>query len=137
MMMQIFKKLYQKIAEPRVYRLLQLTIYVILFIAGVCVNIWPPLSLVSIIGQWYLYIMAWSLIIGSLFAGVAILPGIWWLERTGLLLMATSMAIYLIIVASLGSSVLGVCVSSAFIIQFAQRWFEIRKWMLEPKIKKG
>src|SRR5690606_5090504 len=106
MMMQIFKKLYQKIAEPRVYRLLQLTIYVILFIAGVCVYISPPLCLVSISGQWYLYIMAWSLIIGSRFAVVAIFPGIWWLERTGFRLMATSMAIYLIILASLGSSVL-------------------------------
>ena len=131
------KKLYMKIAEPRVYRLLQLIIYILLFVAGLGLTIWSPVSLISVIGHWYLYAMAWTLIVGSLFSSVAILPGIWWLERVGLILMATGMAIYMVTIASLGTSVLGFCITAAFILRFIQRWFEIRTWMLEPKIKKG
>ena len=131
------RKLYMMIAEPRVYRIIQFGIYVVFIVAGIGINIWPPKSFEWVVGSWYLSVVGYILIFGGLFASVAVLPGIWWLERVGLILLTTGVLVYLFVAFVLGSSALSLCLSIAFILRFIQRWMEIRKWQLEPKIKKG
>lgn len=128
-------ELYMKIQEPRVYRLLQLGVYICLGVAGLGVSLYPPASMTFILGSVYLQIYGWALFTGSVFASVAILPGIWWLERVGLVLLITSLAIYITIAITLHASSVNVFVSIAFILRFIQRWYEIHRWMLEPRIE--
>lgn len=125
--------IFMKIAEPRIIRLMQFGIYVCMFYAGVRLMLHPPTNFQSVLGLVLSYIFASFIFLGALFGGVAVLPGIWWLERVGLIALATGMGIYVIVVVSLGSSPLGIVVAIAFVLTFLQRWMEIKGPDLAPR----
>jgi hypothetical protein len=124
---------YMKIAEPRVIRIVQFFIYSLLFIAGILVLTDPPRALQDAAGG-ELYIMGFSLmlIVGALSSGVAVLPGIWWLERAGLVLLGFGLLIYLVMAIKLQSSPMGIVVCMILTLSFVQRWLEIKGAQLAP-----
>lgn len=130
---------YMKIAEPRVIRLIQFGIYVLLFMAGVLILDHPPRSLEDAAGgQIYVIIFGLMLMIGALCSGVAVLPGIWWLERSGLVLLGFGLLIYLVMAVKLHTSPMGIVVCLILILSFVQRWLEIKGAQLAPLLpKKG
>lgn len=124
--------LYLKIAEPRVIRLMQFGIYLCMVVSGFAVLAHPPTTFESVLGIVLVYVFGGFIFLGALLGLVTVLPGIWWLERVGLLCLITGLSIYSVAIVSLGSSPMGIIVAVAFGLTFAQRWMEIRKYQLAP-----
>lgn len=124
--------LYMRIAEPRVVRILYFGIYLCMGVAGTVLVSVPPEQYEDVIGLVLVYILGSFILLGGLFSAVAVLPGVWWLERVGIILLATAMLIYVVIVLSLKGSIIGVAVPIAFMLTFAIRWIDIRKYQLAP-----
>lgn len=128
---------YMKIAEPRVVRLIQFVIYIGLFLVGLMILNKVPQSLADAAGaQAFVVGFALMLIVGALSSGVAVLPGIWWLERAGLVLLGFGLLIYLVMIIKLNSSPMGVVVCIILILTFVQRWLEIKGAQLAPLLPK-
>lgn len=124
---------YMKIAEPRIIRLMQFVIYLCMFYAGLRLLIQPPPQFTSVLGLVLSYMFASFIFLGAMFGAIAVLPGIWWLERVGLISLSTGMGIYMIVAFSLGSSAMGICVALAFALTFLQRYLEIKGPALAPR----
>ena len=101
--------------------------------AGLYTLFSPPDSFKDVVEPVFIYIMGVFILSGASFAAVAVLPGIWWLERVGLIALGTGISIYAVIVISLGSSPVGVAVVLAFDLTFAMRWMDIRQYQLAPR----
>lgn len=128
---------YMKIAEPRVIRLIQFAIYVCLFLVGGLLldNIPPSLEQAS--GKHiFVVILGTMLMIGAFCSGVAVLPGIWWLERSGLVLLGSALLIYMVMITRLNTSPMGFVVCLILILTFVQRWLEIKGAALAPLLPK-
>lgn len=125
--------LFMRIAEPRIFRLLQFGVYICLGIAGFGVLFDPPGSFTSVLGDTLVNVFGSFVALGAILGGLAVLPGIWWLERVGLLALGTGVLMYVVLVISLGSSIVGVILYMAFILTFIQRWTEIRSSQLAPR----
>lgn len=126
--------LFMKIAEPRVIRLMQFGIYICMIIAGTGVLSQPPSAFKYVVGSALVYVFGGFITLGAIFGAIAVLPGIWWLERVGIIALTTAMLMYAVIIIALGSSTVGVVVSVAFALTFAQRWLEIRRYQLAPLV---
>lgn len=127
--------LYNKIAEPRVFRIIQFAIYALLLAVSVDILNDPPNTLRSTVGNTLTYAVGGHLGVGCLLGLFAVLPGIWWLERVGIILMSTGMAMYFVMVFWGDVSVVGAMVAMAFLLTFVQRWMEIRDFQLAPLVK--
>lgn len=121
------------IAEPRVVRVVQFGIYLCLLTAGAFVLATPPRSFEGVLGQTLVTVFGLFILIGGALGATAVLPGIWWLERAGILALATGLAMYSVVAITLGVSPIGFLIGLAFILTFVQRWMEIRKFQLAPK----
>lgn len=113
--------------------MLQFGIYICMMAAGLGVIHHPPSSFEGVLGTTLVIVFGGFIFFGAFLGAIAVLPGIWWLERTGLLALMTGMAMYTVIIFSLGTSTLGVAVSVAFVLSFIQRWSEIRRYQLAPR----
>lgn len=124
--------LYMRIAEPRVIRILYFMIYICMITAGVFLIQGPPHSYKDVVGLTLVYVLASFLSLGGLLAAIAVLPGIWWLERVGVILLGTAAGIYAVIVISLKGSPIPLAISIAILLVFFIRWIDIRKYQLAP-----
>lgn len=122
-----------KIAEPRIIRLMQFGIYLCMLYAGFRILLQPPPQFQSVLGLVLSYMFASFIFLGALFGAIAVLPGIWWLERVGLIALSTGMGIYAIVVVSLPGSALGIVTALAFGLTFLQRYLEIKGPDLAPR----
>jgi hypothetical protein len=129
----IYYALFLKIAEPRVIRLMLFVIYGLTLWGGIFILAATPEQYVRLIGATLAYIFGSFIVIGSLMSGFAVLPGIWWLERVGIILLATSAAIYAVLLIYLGSSFVPVAFTLALAVSFGMRWVEIRGAQLAPR----
>lgn len=127
-----FVRAYLRIAEPRVIRILQFGIYISLLVASAMILNKNPISLQGIVGQERVVLFGLFLGVGSLLGAVAVLPGIWWLERVAIILLVSGLLMYLVMVVSLQSSPVGVAMTAMFILTFIQRWLEIKGSQLAP-----
>jgi len=125
--------LYMKIAEPRVIRIMQFGVYLCMIVSGFGVISKPPTSFENVLGLSLVYVFGGFVFIGALFGAVAVLPGIWWLERVGIIALTTAMSMYSVVIITLGTSPIGIAICIAFALTFAQRWMEIRRFQLAPK----
>lgn len=121
------------IAEPRVTRLIHFGIYLSLLVAGVGVMYSPPSTFQEILGVALVHVFGGFIILGGILGAFAVLPGIWWLERAGLIALGTGLALYLIIVVGLQSSPIGVSITLAFLLTFVLRWMDIKGAQLAPR----
>ena len=128
--------IFMLIAEPRVQRLLQFGVYLSLFIAGTAFLAGgPPEAFKAILGGSLSYIFSTFIAMGSLFGLIAVLPGIWWLERVAVLLLFTGMLKYIVVSIAWGLPGASILLILAFSCTFVQRWLEIRRYQLAPKRK--
>jgi hypothetical protein len=125
--------IFLKIAEPRIIRLMQFGIYLCMIYAGFKILLEPPPQFNYVLGRVLAYMFGTFIFFGAVFGAIAVLPGIWWLERVGLIALATGMLIYVIVVVALGSSPLGIATAIAFGLTFLQRWMEIKGPDLAPR----
>lgn len=129
----VVAKWFLRIAEPRGLRIMQFIVYAFIFVSGIGVITDPPESFKSTIGLSLVYVLASFLTVGPLFGMIAVLPGIWWLERVALIAMGTGVSMYLVMIISMGSSLVVIGICSAFIMTFIQRWYEIEGSQLAPE----
>lgn len=132
-MKRTISSLFFKIAEPRVVRLVQCGLYLCLATAGGYILGNPPASFLFVLGEQLIGIFGVALLLGGLAGALAVLPGIWWLERMGVIALWTGLGLFAVIAISLGISIVGFLVSIALILSLVQRWFEIRKFQLAPR----
>lgn len=126
--------LYMKIAEPRTIRILQFIIYGCLLYTGIGVLFYPPGSYSRVVSDGWIVAIGLFVTVGAIVGASAVLPGIWWLERVGVLLLGTGISMYVVVAIILGQSPLGIAVFIAFIMTFIQRWSEIRGSDLAPVV---
>lgn len=126
-------KLYLKIAEPRVVRILHFGIYICLLISGLGVIAHPPRSFEGSLGFLLVMMFGGMLFIGALISAISVLPGIWWLERVGLILLVTGLLIYTVTMFSLKASPVTLSIPIGFILTLVLRWLEIRRYQLAPR----
>ncbi len=133
MLKKAFSYIWNSIAEPRVQRVIQFGIYLWLFVSGLLTLCLPPVNITDSIGLILTYVFGSFIFFGALAGGIAVLPGIWWLERVGVILLFTALMMYVVVAIVWGLSPIGVALIIAFAICFVQRWFEIRGAQLAPK----
>ena len=126
-------RLFLMIAEPRVMRILLFGFYTCLGLYGLGILMDPPQGFEKVLDQTLVAVFASFMLGGGGLALIAILPGIWFLERVGLICLTTAMVIYILVVAALDLDVLNYCIPSAFIFAFALRWVWIRWAQLAPR----
>ena len=121
------------IAEPRVIRALQFLIYGVLGVTGACIFTAPPANFVHAMTGPLVAMFSLFVVVGSAFGLVAVLPGIWWLERAGILALGTGLLIYGALGVALGSSIFVAGLTAASAVTLVQRWTQIRGADLAPK----
>ena len=126
---------YQLVAEPRLVRVILFAIYAVFIVAGAFVLAQQPDNFVEAITVKLVLMFGGFLTVGGILSSIAVLPGLWWLERCGLLALGTGMLIYLIISISVQGSPVSICVSIAFILFFILRYMETRQFKLAPRKK--
>lgn len=129
----IIRGLFMKIAEPRVIRVMHFGIYISMMLSGIGTIFHPPSRFQTILGEELLFVFGLFVFLGAFAAAIAVLPGIWWLERVGIIMLTTSMSMYVVTITALGLSVVSISVAVALTLTFAQRWVEIRGAQLAPR----
>lgn len=124
--------LFMKIAEPRAIRIMLFFLYICMLIAGLGVLAHPSSKFEGVLGLTLVYIFGSFIFLGAFLCVIAVLPGIWWLERVGILALITGMSIYTIAIITLGATLIGTIVSISFALTFAIRWQEIKRFQLAP-----
>lgn len=126
-------RLFMKIAEPRVVRLVHFGIYIAFMVAGISIINYPPSSFQDAIGDTLMDILGAFIFLGATFGALAVLPGIWWLERTGILALGTGMAMSIVVTISVHAPAFVIALPIAFIMTYILRWIEIRRYQLAPR----
>lgn len=121
------------IAEPRVIRIIMFFIYAIFLTAGYLVIVQPSQSIIDVLGKDLSVIFGAFLTFGGGVGLIAVLPGVWWLERTGLISAGVGLLMYLTIVLSTGASSLGFPFALLIMLFLLTRWMEIRRYQLAPR----
>ena len=124
---------YLLVAEPRIVRIILFAIYLLFLFAGGFVVTETPDRFVELLSVNLVLMFGGFLALGGLLSSIAVLPGLWWLERCGLLSLGTGMLMYVILIIGTSGSTVGVCVSLAFVLFFALRYMETRQFKLAPR----
>lgn len=134
-MSNMVKRWFSLIAEPRVQRVIQFFIDVLLAWGGALVFSEPPDKFQNVLGFGLTVGFGWFVFIGAVMAGVAVLPGIRWLERAGIVLLMTGVFIFEVLVCALGASAISFVFGGVLILTFVIRFLQIRKFALAPKLR--
>lgn len=122
------------IAEPRVRRLIYFGIYTFLGAASTGVLFRPPNSIVNLLGGIFLvWGFAGAIILGSILGMISVLPGVWWLERAGLIAIVTGIVMYTASVIILGAQPLSMALPIVVVLICALRWLDIKEYLLAPR----
>lgn len=122
-----------KIKEPRTIRLIQLVIYVCMIGAGHFIVATPPPIYTEILGSFLVLGFGGAILVGGILGTIAVLPGIWWLERTAIIHLWTGLGVFVVIQIALNISVVGLLIAIALAASFMQRWTDITEHDLAPR----
>lgn len=127
-------RVYMMIAEPRVRRLLYFAIYSGLLSWGIGSMVHTPKSIEDILGGSILIqVFLSAIIVGSSLACVAVLPGVWWLERAGLLAIGTGIIMYAVILLASSSLFMVAMFPIIIVLICTLRWLDIKEYLLAPR----
>lgn len=122
------------IAEPRTIRIMQFVVYVELLIGGVDAVTKPLPEFIRVIGVPLVIVFGAFLAVGGLVGMIAVLPGIWWLERVGLVFLAVAVFIRGCLLIGTGVSLTGFMIFTALVTFLIIRFIFIRKDKLAPTL---
>lgn len=137
-MIALMQRAWGRVQEPKVITLYQFVIYVVVALTGLAAWFFPPTSIEGAIGPLLTRMLAGFLMVGGTLGAIAVLPGIWWLERAAVLACATGALIYGGVVLSLhitqtGSQLVQLGVITWALLSIAQRWHRIRRYAYDPE----
>ena len=130
---RLFVFLFFKIKEPRTIRLAQFVIYACMIGAGHFIVSVQPELYTKILGNGLVIGFGGAILLGGVLGAIAVLPGIWWLERTALIALWTGLAIFVIVQVALAISIVGLLIAVALACSFVQRWSDITEFDLAPR----
>ncbi len=128
----MFHTLWLRVQEPRSVSVVYWLIYVILGAGGLYALVEPPSSLEGEIGIVAMSMLASLLVIGGTVGAIAALPGWYWMERFAVGAVASSAAIYLVIVVILhfqqptGNRLLQAAFVASLMLTQWPRWVRVR-----------
>jgi hypothetical protein len=125
---------FQLIPEPRLVRLGYFLLYLLLAFGGVDTFIHPVAKFTDVLGPW-MAVLGFVLIIGGAISAVAVFPGIWWLERAGLIALGTGFFLRALLVLNLGSSTTGFIILLGLSLSLIIRFLLIASAPLSPKVR--
>lgn len=122
------KQVFMKIAEPRVVRIVHFGIYASILIVGCWVLHYQP-----DIFQPLLHLFGIFTVFGATLAMIAVLPGVWWLERVGISSLFTSalMSMYTMLVNK--TAYILIVMTFALLLTLVLRFLEIKRYQLAPR----
>lgn len=124
--------LFLKIEEPRLVRILQFFLYGTMIIIGSLYLISRHMQVASLLGATLATTLGVLVVLGGILGGIAVLPGIWWVERMGIICLWTGLGIYIVVGLSIYVSLLGVGLAWALIFALAIRWVQIKDFQFAP-----
>ena len=138
--MDVLRRLWLKVNEPRVVSVLRFAMYVVLFVGGVAAVTNPPATMESELGQGAVVGLGLLLSFGCLLGAVSALPGMWFIERLGLIAISSALAIYGGVVLHLhlsgsGNRLLHLTIIIALILSQAIRWVRIKDRPYDPALR--
>lgn len=138
--MDALRRLWLRVNEPRVVSVLRFLMYVVLFVGGVSAVTNPPTTMESALGQGAVVGLGMLLSFGCLLGAVSALPGMWFIERLGLVAISSALAIYGGVVFqlhlfSLGNRMLHLTIIIALILSQAIRWVRIKDRPYDPALR--
>ncbi|AIX99759.1 hypothetical protein ART_0161 [Arthrobacter sp. PAMC 25486] len=127
-----------RIQEPRIVTVIQFFIYLAATAGGLSAVLFPPRSIEATAGAGLTLYWAWLLLLGGVLGAVAVLPGIWWLERSAVIACIGASLIYGVNILALHLSESGNRLVQFFMIvivalHFGARWFRIRRYAYDPE----
>lgn len=124
--------LFLKIEEPRLLRILQFFLYGTMIIIGSLYLISRHMQVASLLGATLATTLGVLVVLGGILGGIAVLPGIWWVERLGIICLWTGLGIYIVVGLSIYVSLLGVGLAWALVFALAIRWVQIKDFQFAP-----
>lgn len=128
-----FVFLFYKIKEPRTIRLVQLVIYLCMIGAGHFIVVTQPELYTKVLGYPLVFGFGSAILLGGILGSIAVLPGIWWLERTAIISLWCGLAVFVVIQLALFISIVGLLIAVALAASFIQRWSDITEFDLAPR----
>lgn len=127
-----------RIREPRIISVTQFFIYLAATGGGLSAVLSPPRSIEATAGAGLTFYWAILLLVGGVLGAVAVLPGIWWLERSAVLACLGASLIYSVNVISLqisesGNRLVQLSMLTIVALHFVTRWFRIRRYAYDPE----
>lgn len=133
-MRSLIRGWFDKIAEPRVQRLLLFVIYLCLAIGGLLLVTTPPGKFHAVLGFGLVLAFGSLVLVAGVFGAVAVLPGIRWLERAAIVALWTGLFIFEVLVATLQASTISFIFGLVLGLLFVIRFIQIRQYALTPKL---
>lgn len=135
--MNLLRRAWSHIAQPRVQRVGFFVLYGFHLVAGAAVAIGEPILFHGIGG---LQTLVWGgfLLLGGLLGMISVLPGWNYIERVGILSIVVGVAIYSAILAfspvdDVPLRIATWCFVSAWVVVFLLRSWEIRLYLIAPR----
>jgi hypothetical protein len=128
-----FVFLFFKIKEPRIIRLVQFIIYACMVGAGHFIVTVQPELYTNVLGTALVVGFGGAILLGGTLGAIAVLPGIWWLERTAIIALWTGLGIFVVVQVALAISIVGLLIAVALAASFVQRWSDITEFDLAPR----
>lgn len=126
------------VKEPRAVTYTTCVVYFVLAVfTGLGALLIPPASVSVRIGPHATAVWAGLVLLGGVLAIAGALPGWWWLERTGIIGLASGLFIYAVVVLTLhhegaGNRLPQTGVIFAMIIVLLVRWLRVRGALSDP-----
>lgn len=124
--------LFLKIEEPRLIRILQFGLYLTMVVVGSTYLTTTPHLYESVLGAGLANVLGILVTLGGLLGAFAVLPGIWWVERLGVISLWTGLSIYMVVSLTIQVSPLGFGLVTALFLALAIRWMQIKDFQFAP-----
>ncbi|ASR84037.1 hypothetical protein SEA_TEACUP_31 [Arthrobacter phage Teacup] len=125
---------YMKIAEPRVKRLIYFVIYILLGVIGGISTFKPNARISDFVGgQLLIYFYGLLIVAGAIVCLISVLPGIWVLERAGMVGLGTGIILYVGTLIAFGASPTVSLFPIIIVLVFLLRWLDIKDYLLAPR----
>ena len=133
----ILRKLWNKIDEPRIHRVMWLIRYAIITAAGLLVIFMTPRAIIQELGTWGTAVLALTLTAGGVIGALFVLRHKWFWERIAIWLAGAGVAIYFVNTVSLhfsseGNRLFQACFLAWALISLIDRHIEIVRYEVEP-----
>jgi hypothetical protein len=108
-------------------------VYISLAIGGFDVVVIPPEKFQDNLGFGLVLAFGLFVLVGAVLGSIAVLPGIWWLERAAIIALSIGLFSFMVLVIALGASAISFFFGVVLTLMFVIRYLDIKPADLAPK----